>query len=56
MAEDLPTLAAYSVALQAHREHPVRFEMRVLDLTMLVSALQLALRGGAVSGLIGSPT
>lgn len=39
-----PDFAAYHAAMTAHAEHPVRVEMSVMQLTMLLSALQLALR------------
>lgn len=41
---DSPSFDAYRAALVRHQEHHVRLEMRVLDLTMLLSALQLSLR------------
>ena len=40
----LPDEAAYAAAMLEHGDHPVRVDMSVLQLTMLVSSLQLALR------------
>jgi hypothetical protein len=41
---EAPNFHAYQIALQAHQDELVGFEMPLLHLTMLVSALQLAAR------------
>jgi hypothetical protein len=44
MTDQAPSFEAYHAALAPHAAHPVVFETCVLELTMLLAALQLSLR------------
>ena len=42
--QDVPSFGAYQDAIEKYGKHPIRFEIPLLHLTMLLSALQLSLQ------------